>query len=72
MITLVKWIVGISLSLLSSNALAQQRITFNTPEETINYEIENSNCIDFFENKKETLQYLVATSETIVFYQDTF
>jgi hypothetical protein len=54
----------------SSIALAQEAITLNTIEETINCEVENSNNLECFESNKKNLQRQVTTRQPIVFYQD--
>ena len=60
MITTAKWIIALTLSLLSYMASAQETITFKTLEETINYAIENNNNLEKAKIDQEIIQAQIA------------
>ncbi|WP_452223812.1 TolC family protein [Lacinutrix chionoecetis] len=60
MITLIKWLLTILLSLITFIASAQETITFNTLEETINYAIENNNNLESAKIDQEIIQAQIA------------
>lgn len=58
--TLIKWIVATTLMVVSVIASAQETITFNTIEETINYAIENNNNLESAQIDQQIIQAQIA------------
>ena len=56
MITMIKWIMMLTLTVFSSVVSAQETITFNTLEETIGYAIENNNNLEGARIDQEIIQ----------------
>ena len=56
MITMIKWIMMLTLTVVSSVVSAQETITFNTLEETIGYAIENNNNLEGARIDQEIIQ----------------
>jgi len=60
MITMIKWIMMLTLTVVSSVVSAQETITFNTLEETIGYAIENNNNLEGARIDQEIIQAQIA------------
>jgi outer membrane protein TolC len=60
MITLIKWIVALSIALVTSAVSAQESITFKTLEETINFAVENNNNLESAKIDQEIIQAQIA------------
>ena len=56
MITMIKWIMMLTLTVVSSVVSAQETIAFNTLEETIGYAIENNNNLEGARIDQEIIQ----------------
>jgi len=60
MITMIKWIMMLTLTVVTSVVSAQETITFNTLEETIGYAIENNNNLEGARIDQEIIQAQIA------------
>ena len=60
MITFVKWITALSIALMTTMVYAQEPITFNTIEETIDYAIENNNNLESAQIDQEIILAQIA------------
>jgi len=54
--TIIKWITVLALTITSYVSSAQDMITFNTLEETINYAIENNNNLEAAQLDQDSIQ----------------